>query len=355
MAVPKYYFNFCGELKLPTKNPWIKRETVTLPTSMFDKISLNMGIKSGGNCVFVTSQGTKNKTVRTISTDNKPIEIAWEDRLDPDVIKSVASYRKWTIDLGGEYNEYITAWDFVTALENILPDIKDRVIVRGTFTIRPGKTRNYDTFDVQHISLAKESDKDRFKMNVNLVYRKTDIDKNTLGDGKWLIPCYIEEYVSKDEPDCYLPMDVVFNTKAFNLEDIRHKKQYDVRIACLEPKIKNYVCMPFEINVLTGAEQVDFSVDMLTPLQKLLLDSGEKTLDDFRPKGSIYGASVKEYRLGSPNLRDDYASGPVEIPMTASEFEAKIYQPPQEIVLTDVIEKAKDEDVEEEQDDLDLF
>lgn len=357
MAVPRIPYNFTGEIKLSTKNPWCKTETVTTPTSTFDKKSANIGIKSGGNCVFVTCQGTKNKTIRTMDIDNKQIEVAWEDRLDPDVIKSVAGYRKWTIDLDGEHKEYITAWDFISELEEFLPTVTERVNVRGDFTIRPGKNRNYESFNLQHISLAKDTDKDKFKMNVLLTYRRTDIDKKTLGDGKWMVPCYVQQYVSKDEPDSYFPFDVVFNTKAFDLENPRHKKQYDVRIACLEPKTKNYVTMPFELNVLTGAEEVPFSEDMLTPLQKLMLDSGEKSLDDFRPRnGSIYGASIKEYRLGPPNVMGDYATGPVEFPMTASEFEAKIYQPVVEEKLDDVMKgKDKADESDEDQDDLDLF
>lgn len=357
MAVPRVAFNFTGEVKLPTKNPWCKTETVTTPTSVFDKKSVNIGIKSGGNCVFVSCQGTKNKTIRTMNADNKQIEIAWEDRLDPDVIKSVANYRKWTIDLDGEQKSFITAWDFISTLEDVLPTVTGRVNVRGDFTIRPGKTRNYESFNLQHISLAKAEEKDHHKMTPTLVYRRTDIDKKTLGDGKWLIPCYIQQYVSKDEPDSYFPFDIVFNTKVFDLENPRHKKQYDARIACLEPKTKNYVVMPFEVNVLTGAEEVPFSEDLLTPLQKLMLDSGEKSLDDFRPRnGSIYGASVKEYRLGPPNVVGDYAAGPIELPMTTSEFEAKIYQPVVEEKLDDVMNaESKTDESDSGDDELDLF
>lgn len=353
MAVPRIFYNFTGEVKLPTKNPWCKTETVTTPTSVFDKKSVNIGIKSGGNCVFITCQGTKNKTIRTMDNDNKQIEIAWEDRLDPDVIKSVASYRKWTIDLDGEQKSFITAWDFIEVLEDVLPTVTERVNVRGDFTIRPGKTRNYESFNLQHISLAKAEEKNHHKMNVLLHWRKGDIDKAS--DGKWYIPSYVEMYVSKDEGSKFFPMQVVLNTSVFDLTKEKHKAQLDIRTKCLEPKTSKWISLPWEVNVLSGAEEVQFDETMLTPLQKALIDSGDAVLSDFAPRGQIYGASVKEYRLGKPLVRDDYAEGPIEAPMTASEFESKIYQPIVEEKLDDIMKSNDKTNESDSEDDLDLF
>ena len=41
-------FNFCGDIVIPKRNnPWVKRDTY----NNSEKISLNMGIKNGMNCV----------------------------------------------------------------------------------------------------------------------------------------------------------------------------------------------------------------------------------------------------------------------------------------------------------------
>jgi hypothetical protein len=52
------------------------------------------------------------------------------------------------------------------------------------------------------------------------------------------------------------------------------------------------------------------------------------TLDDFRPKGTIYGERVTTYKLFSFNLRDDYADGFIVLKdITPDDFKDMIYSP----------------------------
>ena len=66
---------------------------------------------------------------------------------------------------------------------------------------------------------------------------------------------------------------------------------------------------------------------MLTDSQREQVELGIKSVDDFRPKGNIYGDRIDEFRLFEPKLEGDYADGVLECDDTADEFEEKIFVP----------------------------
>ena len=76
---------------------------------------------------------------------------------------------------------------------------------------------------------------------------------------------------------------------------------------------------------------------MLTEAQKEQIELGIKTLEDFRPRGTLFGDRIDEFRLLDPQLKGDFADGLLESEDTMEEFEDKIYQPPQD----ETVEEAK--------------
>ena len=112
--------------------------------------------------------------------------------------------------------------------------------------------------------------------------------------------------------------------------------------------------------LLRGAEEVDFDESMLTDKQREQVELGIKKVEDFKPRGNIYGDKVFEYRLYDPQLKWDYADGPVDTEMKEKEFMDMVYQAIQEEKVADLdkeeekeeaVESKKEADVEEE----DLF
>lgn len=104
-----------------------------------------------------------------------------------------------------------------------------------------------------------------------------------------------------------------------------------------------------------GAEQVEFDESMLTEIQKMAIELGDATLDDFRPRSNVYGNRVTLYKLVKFNLTGDYADGVQEV-MTTSELEDCTYMPPQEENADDVLKGAMNAPVvDDDDDDEDLF
>lgn len=83
-------FSFCGKVTVSKKVPFVKRDTY----DKGEKISINFGIKAGNNLGYVKLEGFKNDEIKTMDIDRNNIEVAWSDRLDEDVIKTVASTKK---------------------------------------------------------------------------------------------------------------------------------------------------------------------------------------------------------------------------------------------------------------------
>ena len=126
-------FNFCGKVSVSRKAPMVKRETF----GSNEKATINFGVKAGTNMGYVTLNGFKNDTIKTRDVDGNNIEVAWDDRLDEDVIKMVSGTKKFTVNLG-ERKEFITEWDMIEYLEAALAGYEDDIVVTGNFNLRPG-------------------------------------------------------------------------------------------------------------------------------------------------------------------------------------------------------------------------
>ena len=161
---------------------------------------------------------------------------------------------------------------------------------------------------------------------MDLFYNKNSLDDSDFDENKKMtLDCYIEQYINKDEGRKYVPIQVVFSGAKYDLENEKHKKLFDYKMKYIKVKNKNMVHIPWEIVLLRGAEEAEFDESMLTDSQREQVELGIKSVDDFRPKGNIYGDRIDEFRLFEPKLEGDYADGVLECDDTADEFEEKIF------------------------------
>lgn len=372
-------FSFTGNLVLPKENskrPLVSEKEISFvrngKTVKMNLTSLNFGIKeSDTNMAFVESADSPTDTIKTMDTDNNKIEIAWADRLDPDVIKTVANFKKYIVNLGDDFGgrcEFITQYDMIKYLADALPEYKGKVVVTGTYSKSYSKGTYYDKFRIQNVYAAEEDRKNRLGLTLDFYYNKESIDKADFKtDKKIFLNGYINQYINANEQNKYIPMQLVFNASKYNLENEKHKALYDYKMEYVDIANKNMVHMAWEVVLVRGAETVDFTYDMLTEKQKQQVDLGIRELEDFRPKGNIVGDKINEFRLFEPVLRDmgkgdDFSDGLIDLDMKMSEFEEEIYVPnAQEEKLEDAVKKSEKEKSEKEtaenenDDEMDLF
>ena len=334
-------FSFCGTPVIPkqkadTKRPFCKeiskKDEKTKETKKM--LSMTFGIKETDmNMAFVEAFDSQQKVIKTMDVDNEKMDVDWDDRFDEDIIEKVANYRKYIVDLGDEHGgrqEFITAYDMIEHLREHLPNYDGRVVVTGQFTRDwyAKKKTYFSKFRIQNVFAAPEERKNRLLLTMDLFYNKNSLDDSDFDENKKMtLDCYIEQYINKDEGRKYVPIQVVFSGAKYDLENEKHKKLFDYKMKYIKVKNKNMVHIPWEIVLLRGAEEAEFDESMLTDSQREQVELGIKSVDDFRPKGNIYGDRIDEFRLFEPKLEGDYADGVLECDDTTDEFEEKIFVP----------------------------
>ena len=369
-------FSFCGTPVIPkqkadTKRPFCKeiskKDEKTKETKKM--LSMTFGIKETDmNMAFVEAFDSQQKVIKTMDVDNEKMDVDWDDRFDEDIIEKVANYRKYIVDLGDEHGgrqEFITAYDMIEHLREHLPNYDGRVVVTGQFTRDwyAKKKTYFSKFRIQNVFAAPEERKNRLLLTMDLFYNKSSLDDSDFDENKKMtLDCYIEQYINKDEGRKYVPIQVVFSGAKYDLENEKHKKLFDYKMKYIKVKNKNMVHIPWEIVLLRGAEEAEFDESMLTDSQREQVELGIKSVDDFRPKGNIYGDRIDEFRLFEPKLEGDYADGVLECDDTADEFEEKIFVPAADETMEEAKKnsksaksKSKKDEDKDDVDEEDLF
>ena len=347
MAQPR--FKFTGEPKLPkaeSKRPFMK----SFSKDGTDMVSMNFGVvESKGNIGFVECFGSKQKKIKTYDTDNNKIEISWDDRLDPDVIKTVANYRKYTVDLGDDFGgrkEFITAYDAILFLKDKLPEFKGRISVNGQVVKQWYEKQYYDKFQFTSIYAVDEEHKNRLLVTADIYYNKECIDTSDWKEEKKVyLDGYVQMYI-KDEGIKYVPQRFVFNASKYKEDNEHHQKLLAYRMKYIKCDKKKWHHLLWECILQNGAEEIEFDESQLTAAQKEQIELGIRSLEDFKPNGSIIGNGIHEYRLLEPSLiktnETDFSEGLVDCEISNSDFEDLIYQPPQNEKMSDVMKETED-------------
>ena len=366
MAEKKNFFNatftFCGSPMIPKQDkagrPWVNEGETKKGGKV---LSLSFGVKNGSNCVYVESNGFKNDVIKTYDKDNKPLDVDWDDRFDEDKIKEVAQGRRFVVNLT-EKKEFITEWDMIEYLKDVLPSFEGNIIVRGRYTRTPAKPDSkipfYDHYEIRTVAKASDKAIPQHKVTMELYYDKNSVDTSDYKTDKifhfsGLTPTYI-----RSESETMLtPIEMNFNVGAYNADDEKQKRQLNVILKHLQPKGKGYYHAKWDVMVINGAEEVPFSIDSLTDEQREFVDCGLRTLEEYKRSynGTLYGERKREMRLFMPNLSgSNFENGMVQADYTTREIEDMTFIPKADESLESVVAQTSEEkDETEDESDVD--
>lgn len=363
-------FSFTGEISLnalDSPNPFIR----TGKTKSGDDY-LTFGcavIKEKNNRAYCELFGMVQDPIKSLDSDGNKISISWDDRDDADVIKSVAGYRKNVIKIGEDRHEFITPYDFNNFISENSDEIKGKVFtVTGAIESNVYKGKISNRFKIQSMyEVDPETTKNKLQTTFDYFFQSTDIDTADWNESKQInINGYIKAYIDKDNGIKYVMQPIVFDASKIDFENEKHVKMLNYRLKqiCLEYKDgkivnnikKNKIYnIPVICNYVNGAEEVEFDESQLTDNQKEAIELGISTLDDFRPKGQIYGERVVIYKISNFDItREEYSDGAIILDDKVSEFEEEIYVAPVEESLDEVVEKAESKSDDDDLDE-DLF
>jgi len=400
-------FNFTGSIYLPKENS----KMVFFKESSFEdkqtkksipSLALNFAVKeSDSNMQFLSLySGQYTQDINTMDKDGNKIQVPYENRFDKEILDTVSNFRKYSVDLSdanmkqalraaissGDYSlvtqqygatdedsarrllksanesrvSFITQADFIRYLAEHLPSYQGKITVTGRYSRRYYNGKYSDNFNPTNIYSVPDDTKNKLSLRMDLFYNKDCVDKTDLETKKKIfIDGYISQYVSAHKENQYFPQQVIFDISVYKPDKPRHQRLLDYRMSYIDTDSETYVHIPWEVRLINGAETVEFTEDLLTPQQRVQYELGLKTLDDFKPRGNIYGERIREYRLVDPQLSGDFADGLVDTEIMPEEFAEMMYKPMQTVSIEAELKTPAVKPVavsaEDDLDDEDLF
>ena len=317
--------------------------------------------------------GMVQDTIKTMDTQNKKMDVDWDDRNDKDVIASVASYKKNVFSfVGDERVEFISPYDAVEYLNDHADDLKDANIgVTCGVEKNVYKGKISDRYIIRNIYNVDDKKKTQIKITGDFFFNKDSLDTSEWAESKKLIiNGYVQAYIAEKKKVMYVPQTIVLSCSKADLTKEEHVNQVNFRLGLINCSLKDGKISTklksstmYKIGValryINSAQEVDFDESMLTDTQKKAIANGYKTIEDFMKGNRIYGERIIEYRVLDFQIeRNEYSDGCVDIDIKASEFEDDIFTPDEEEsedILDGAMNKPEDDDDDEEEETESIF
>lgn len=141
---------------------------------------LHFGIKVDTSTEFVGLLDYPRDTLKPVDADFNSFEVAWADREDPDVLAKVARSRLYRTNVGcedGKIKSFISGYDFIKYLADVLPGNDKDLTVTGTCKVRyDSKGILRRNLDIQAVWYRRDTEKPQLAMSVPLTYWKDCVD-----------------------------------------------------------------------------------------------------------------------------------------------------------------------------------
>lgn len=336
-------FNFTGKVKinsLDSRYPSF-REGVSKGGNKYKSITLFINAAENNSAV-IELFGMKVDEIKTKDTNGNDLTIDWDDRKDKEIVDSVANYRKNVIQIGEDNSTrqaFVSSYDAVGYIWENIDELKGKNVT-ATGTVQPQEYNGQisDKFQMQNLYVVSDDKKPALNIKSEIYLNRDSMDLDEFKSDKVIaFNVYTKEWMSKEKPDAYIPKKVMINCKKVDFDNPDHVKLFNGRwlpiglkyekgkVVCSLKSNKMYSMMA-DIRFQNGATETDFDESQLTEMQKSMISLGLKTIDDFKPKGSIYGNRVTEYRWFDCDISGEtYNNGAVMLDDSIEEFEEKIY------------------------------
>lgn len=249
---------------------------------------------------------TNEKTHKTTRT-----EIAYDNREDENVLKSVSKGVKYVLDLRTDenpacYKEYIFEKDFIDdvkkhILENTrASDVRFKIFGEVKISYNNNTGNFYKNFVPKKIYLAKDAEEDKMQIHADLIYGKESLEDNAEIDG-FTFNAYTSYYDQayrgdKCEGHCFCPVEVNIHPR-----NDKQKQLFIKRFREFDSDSSEYRKISMIIDVIDGQEIVRITEDMLGEEAKENIECGISTLEQELKNagGTTYGPRIREYRFNN--------------------------------------------------------
>lgn len=342
-------FTFIGELKFG-KEPVSTRKLSD--TSKWNRTKLSVGVKNDANMQFLNMEYIHNNSVTTtkiLGLDNETFEINLSDTNKAENIDLAADFVKTTVDIEtdfekkkeyvklifrkmnhemknddektqedldkiAEYNKQIkemaTNRSSFIHMKDVIKFLNEKVSffegkkVRVTGNVKSNfyNGKNNLQYIPSLIEIVEDDVENQLKVNLDLFF-----DKDSIEDDEKLKKMFVAGYIGEriKKVDKLYPLTVVLDYTKVDENIEQHKLLLDFMKGYFKVTDKKQVHqIGLEINVINGAEVKEFTEDDLTDQQKMQVKLGMSKVEDFRPRGNVYGDKVQELKVVKADLKN---------------------------------------------------
>ena len=224
----------------------------------------------------------------------------------------IEEYSKQIKEMATNRKDFIMK-DAIKFLNTALPLIdqeKLKIKVTGQPSINYYKGKATLQYIPSMIEVVPEETENMLKVWADVFYSKDDVD-----DDKKERKVFINTYMGqrKSGQDKLYPVPIVFDYTKYDEENEQHKMLLDYQKSTFETKNKKvYYRNNVELNVVEGAEIVEFNESQLTDKQRTQVKLGLAKLEDFKPRGNVYGDRIHELKFYKATLQGDFKNGAIE-------------------------------------------
>lgn len=333
-------FTFVGKIKLPKEDAKRPLHSVIYKKAEKDKAEkdrtweghklnffMEVDKNNGQFAEMMAGWMTKSKEIKSWSKGSdtekgSELLVPVAKRNDKEIIDMVADFKKYKVNLGEE-KVFITDYDFVIYLAEALKTVGDRLVyISGDFKIEESNGKFYKKFIPKVVQFANEDATPKFSANIDIFFNEESLSEARFEDQKLIdVMAYVQQNMGKEKGDRFLPLNLVIDAKKVDMENESHVK----RLEYLKSQFsvgETFHHVPWTVTVFRGADQVEFSEDMLTDAQKEQIEFGLAKLSDFQR--SFNGETVELYKLIKPNLLGAFSEGAVDTSLSLEDVMAKL-------------------------------
>lgn len=340
-------FKFIGESIFGRDN--VVTTAKLSPKSEWSRTRLNFGVKKDNDTQFLSTEyihSDKVTKTKLFDKEGNGFDVVWADTNKQSTIDRVADYNKITINLETDQDVKKEYYSLIFKIRNHemkkektqddLDKIKEYTEQLKEFSnnvhkfahmkdvikfindnqeiIKSHKVRV--TGDVKSNYYNGKNNLQYIPTNIELVTNDTDSEltvnldiffsKDEIIDNEEEKVVYINGYVGEriKKADKLIPIQLRFDYSKADLENESQLQlvKFVKKFFNVESESSLYK-LPVVCSVVNGAEIVEFDESTLTDDQKMAIMLGMNKLEDFKPRGSIFGNRISYIKVIRPDLK----------------------------------------------------
>lgn len=373
-------FEIIGKLSIGKESDKFKPYNSDTSPSNWTYNKLLFNVQSGENRHLLSSGGaykangkgiiktfTKGEVDPTthVRTKGENIEVEWKNRSNPEILSTVAEFKKFVVDLEvygrrkdlkealnkqkkgnlteeelvelgvtdiekavedseKRRKEFLSEYDFAEYLHKLVSSekIKGKLFkIQGEITYSSYNGTIYKNLVPTRVYLVTD-EQESSTGQITLYYNKESLDSGSFKDNKrHYINGFVRNYDGNAKDVLPFPVQLVVDgSKEENQKVVAFAKLMEKQFTVKDNSWKEF---GVKVKLLDGAQKVEIDEEMLTDFQKEMLELEMTTLDEIRKEigGDLYGDKVEEMVI--INVAKGFTKGRKDTVFVNSDFVLK--------------------------------